>query len=138
MSKFLRMVESNLPTEGQSEHKIEAHDVLMNIHNSLQELNSKFTIHTSQPENSPSEGVDVIRSAIMNINGIPKFKITVTPIEAKAPIKDEEGEDAEVISAAAGIVKYPTVLPKAKVVVNAAKLAFDRTLKGFNANQKRV
>lgn len=133
MSKFLRMVESNLPTEGQSEHKIEALDVLMNIHNSLQELNSKFTIGTSQSENSPPEGDDSIRSAIMNINGIPKFKITVTPISVEEG-KSEEGED-DIISAAAGITKKDPA--KASIGIKVGQTAAE--LAGVAAtNFKRV
>ena len=134
MSKFLRMVESNLPTEGQSEHKIEALDVLMNIRTSLQELNSKFTIHTSQPENSPPVGVDVIRSAIMNINNTPKFKITITPI------KSEEAEDADIIGG--GIktsTKYgPTARLAADKLTQTATRRFNDVEKELNSRKPKA
>jgi hypothetical protein len=124
MSKFLRVLESNLPTEGQDEL---AHDVLMNIRTSLQELDSKFTIGTSMPENSPPDGVNVIWSAMMNINGIPRFKITVTPIEAKAPIKSEEAEDGAVVSAAAEIVGKDPAQKSLKTQIQAGAVKLSRT-----------
>jgi len=139
MSKFLRMIESNLPTEGQDEYKIDAHHVLMNIRTSLQELDSKFTIGTSMPENSPQDG-DVIRSAIMNINGIPRFKITVTPIEAKAPIKSEEAEDDDVIrSGIKSSTKYgPAAVGAANKVAIAATRRFNDAEKELNSKKPKA
>ena len=91
MSKFLRVIESSLPSEDQTNHTLTSNSILMDITDSIREANLKYSIKPDRPSKPPMEG-DVKESGVVYVGKTPKFKITITPI------KSEEAEDADVIS----------------------------------------
>ena len=56
MSKFLRVIESSLPSEGQSNHTLTSNSVLMDITDSIRNLNLKYFIKPSRPSNPAMTG----------------------------------------------------------------------------------
>jgi hypothetical protein len=134
MSKFLRVIESSLPSGDQTNHTLTSNSVLMDITDSIRSLNLKYFIKPNRPSKPPMSG-DVKESGIVYVNDAPKFKITITPI------KDEEGEDAEVISAAAQIAD-PAIRrraqPAANDLINTAITSFGAAGAALKNAQRRI
>ena len=90
MSKFLRMVESSLPSEDQTNRTLTSNSVLMDITDSIRNLNLTYFIKPNRPSKAPMTG-DVKETGVVYVGDAPKFKITITPIGA------EDAEDADII-----------------------------------------
>ena len=90
MRKFLRVLESNLPPEDQTNHTLTSNSILMDITDSIRNLNLKYFIKPSRPSKPATTG-DVEEAGIIYANNTPKFKITITPIVS------EDAEDSDII-----------------------------------------
>jgi len=112
MSKFLRMIESSLPSEDQTNRTLTSNSVLMDITDSIRNLNLTYFIKPKRPSNPAMTG-DVKETGIVYVNDTPKFKITITPIGS------EDAEDADIIGG--GIKTSTKYGPGARVA--ADKLA---------------
>lgn len=118
MSKFLRVIESSLPSEDQTNHTLTSNSVLMDITDSIRNLDLKYFIKPKRPSN-PAMTVDVEETGIVYVNNTPKFKITISLI------KSEEAEDADVISG--GIKSSTKYGPTARLAADGlAKAAAQR------------
>ena len=121
MSKFLRMVESSLPSEDQTNHTLTSNSVLMDITDSIRNLDLKYFIKPNRPSTPPMLG-DVTETGIVYVNNTPKFKITITPI------KSEEAEDADIISG--GIKSSTKFGPAARLAADSLAKAAAVRFKG--------
>lgn len=115
MSKFLRVIESSLPSEDQTNHTLTSNSVLMDITDSIREANLTYFI-------GPAMTGDVEESGVVYVGKTPKFKITITPI------KSEEAEDADIISG--GIKSSTKFGPAARLAADSLAKAAAVRFKG--------
>lgn len=135
MSKFLRMIESSLPSEDQTTGAMSAEDVLNSIKAHIKTdlgffINPIRTAPSNIPVNAPYEGIIKFWNtpdAAPEGGTTDRFKITITPIKAKISIKSEEAEDGAVVSAAAEIVSKDPAQKGLKNQIQAGAAGLART-----------